>query len=317
MRALIALLLSLWLAPAWAQLPMTGAGKGTPGVAASYQGPGDIKTGAVAFYSCARVYDLSKASTSTNLCDLVAVTGGAAVCTLRGSSTGFVDLAGTYCSGTDPASACAAASGGSCVVSKVYNQIGGTNCVGSTDCSLLQSTHANRPALTFNSLNSLPCMTFDGSNDALTASAALSATAQPFNFITLAKRTGNFTSFQIPFGSSDVVADIIWSSSANNIEIRSSSAITPTSATDNLWHSLIGVFNGASSIFTVDGSSRTGLNPGSTGATAALLMGGSSHLMTGPVCEAGAWQGSAWTTTDTGDIYNNQHGSNGYGTSWP
>lgn len=31
MRTLIALLLSLWLAPAWAQLPMTGAGKGTPG----------------------------------------------------------------------------------------------------------------------------------------------------------------------------------------------------------------------------------------------------------------------------------------------
>lgn len=30
MRSLIALLLSLWLAPAWAQLPMTGAGKGAP-----------------------------------------------------------------------------------------------------------------------------------------------------------------------------------------------------------------------------------------------------------------------------------------------
>lgn len=31
MRALIALLLSLWLVPAWAQVPMTGAGKGAPG----------------------------------------------------------------------------------------------------------------------------------------------------------------------------------------------------------------------------------------------------------------------------------------------
>ena len=30
MRVLIALLLSLWTAPAWAQVPMTGAGKGTP-----------------------------------------------------------------------------------------------------------------------------------------------------------------------------------------------------------------------------------------------------------------------------------------------
>lgn len=30
MRSLIALLLSLWLAPAWAQVPMTGAGRGSP-----------------------------------------------------------------------------------------------------------------------------------------------------------------------------------------------------------------------------------------------------------------------------------------------
>lgn len=36
MRALIALLLSLWLAPAWAQLPLTGAGKGAPGGATPF-----------------------------------------------------------------------------------------------------------------------------------------------------------------------------------------------------------------------------------------------------------------------------------------
>lgn len=35
MRRLIAILLSLWLAPAWAQVPMTGAGKGAPGSSAS------------------------------------------------------------------------------------------------------------------------------------------------------------------------------------------------------------------------------------------------------------------------------------------
>lgn len=38
MRALVALLLSLWLAPAWAQVPMTGAGNGTPGALPTWDG---------------------------------------------------------------------------------------------------------------------------------------------------------------------------------------------------------------------------------------------------------------------------------------
>lgn len=38
MRSLITLLLTLWLAPAWAQVPMTGAGKGTPGALPVWDG---------------------------------------------------------------------------------------------------------------------------------------------------------------------------------------------------------------------------------------------------------------------------------------
>ena len=71
MRVLIALLLSLWLAPAWAQLPMTGAGKGTP--AAAYQGPGDVfTTSPYAWYSCARGFSAAYAAPGTNgACDVV------------------------------------------------------------------------------------------------------------------------------------------------------------------------------------------------------------------------------------------------------
>lgn len=39
MRSLIALLLALWFAPAWAQVPMTGAGKGTPSAIAGMVTP--------------------------------------------------------------------------------------------------------------------------------------------------------------------------------------------------------------------------------------------------------------------------------------
>lgn len=46
MRSLIALLLALWLAPAWAQVPMTGAGKGVPSSGSSIVTPvfADITT---------------------------------------------------------------------------------------------------------------------------------------------------------------------------------------------------------------------------------------------------------------------------------
>lgn len=136
---LVACLILLWSCALHAQIGITffpGPGAAPP--AATYQGPGDVVSGATAWGSCARVYNASLASTSTSLCDLVASTGGAAVCTLRGSSSGKVDLAASYCAGTTPSAACAAASGGSCKVSKVYDQIGATG-------GFVQATLANMP----------------------------------------------------------------------------------------------------------------------------------------------------------------------------
>src|SRR5690348_15562028 len=124
LRYLFCLLLLIGQANAQS-LPLLGVSGGSIAVASSYQGPGDVVSGWLAWGSCARVFTTAQASTSTNMCDLVATTGGAAVCTLRGSSTGFVDLAASYCAGTTPAAACAAASGGACRVSKVYNQVTG------------------------------------------------------------------------------------------------------------------------------------------------------------------------------------------------
>ena len=95
----------------------------------TYQGPGDVVSGAVTFYSCARVLNASLASTSTNLCDLVSSSAPTVVlCTLRAAATGFADLS-AYCPGAlTPAATCAAATGGTCNISKAYNQVApGTN----------------------------------------------------------------------------------------------------------------------------------------------------------------------------------------------
>ena len=70
-----------------------------PKPVASYVGPGDITNTYLAWGSCAFVYKNSLANTSTSMCDVVASTGGAAVCTLRGSASGAVDQT-AYCPGS-------------------------------------------------------------------------------------------------------------------------------------------------------------------------------------------------------------------------
>jgi hypothetical protein len=116
---------------------LMGAGK--PPAAASYTGPGDITNTYLAWGSCAFVYKALLANMSTNMCDLVASTGGAAVCTLRGSASGAVDQSGYCPGGLTPSAACAAASGGSCLVTKVYDQTGHS-------VDLLQATLSAMPS---------------------------------------------------------------------------------------------------------------------------------------------------------------------------
>lgn len=225
-----------------AQVPMTGAGKGAPGGSVTYSGPGDVISGATMFWSCSRVYNLAAASTSTNLCDLVAVTGGAAVCTLRGSSAGTVDLS-AYCSGSTPSAACAAASGGSCKVTKFYDQTGNGHV-----CT--QATLANMPAIVFSSQNGLPGVTFTRSSSQDCQAAAISLTA-PYTVSWVGQRSsatdGSFTGM---FG---------WNASqyfqtANTSYLFNGSSSTTVSFTDNTNFAVMDLFNGATSAMYTNGS---------------------------------------------------------------
>ena len=116
--------------------------------APTYAGPGDIAT-YTSFGSCAFVLNAASATTSTSICDLVAVTGGAAVCTLRGLASGAVDQS-AYCPGTlSPAAACADASGESCKISQVYDQTGHGH-------AWTQTTLATMPPLVFSGIETNP-----------------------------------------------------------------------------------------------------------------------------------------------------------------
>lgn len=302
MRSLIALLLALWLAPAWAQVPMTGAGKGAPG-GASYSGPGDIVGSAVGFWSCARAYNAAGANTSNSLCDLVATTGGAAVCTLRASSTGFVDLAASYCSGTTPAAACAAASGGACRVSKAYDQTGTGNHLVSS------GTLSQNPVLTFSALNGCPGMTFTAVSAARLLSGATVTAAQPFSMTGLAIRTANFTTNQGVISALGVGIDLEFSSVTGRALAFAGTLLT-ASASNSAYHAMIGVYNNTSSAIVIDGSASTGGAGTNAFSSTIARMGRDSGggSLDGTIIEAGIWP-SGFNATQYGDMNTNMHSS--------
>ncbi len=310
-RKVLLIFAFLWLAPASAQVPMTGAGMAVPAVAAAtYQGPGDVfSTSAIGFWSCARVWNAAAASTSTNLCDINAVTGGAAVCTLRGSSTGFVDLAGSYCAGTTPAAACAAASGGSCIISKVYNQVS----PGTAD--LTQATAANMPPLVFSSTPSstLPAISCGTAAQNLQVSSSSTITqSQPYTFSLVYRRTDATSS--IAFGPSAGGVGIGGrASTANQAAVVFNTSIAVTGATDSTWHALSGLGNGGSGASNLNGTDASA-NAGTTALSAATLRfcRPNAGQFGGTIAEGILW-GASTNSTNRGDINTNQHSAaNGY-----
>jgi hypothetical protein len=148
-----------------------------------YTGPGDIVSGATHWYGL-RAYNATYAAATGNIADLVAVTGGAAVCTLKAATDGTADMVGSYCAGTTVPLACAAASGGSCNVTKLYDQVGTSH--------LTQATLAAMPAFVTGSVTGLasnrPAMQFSGAQSLGAASGG--TTTQPLSFSSVAERIG-------------------------------------------------------------------------------------------------------------------------------
>lgn len=285
----------------WAQVPMTGAGKGTPAAAVTYTGPGDVFSGAVFWGSCARVYTAAQASTSTSLCDLVAVTGGATVCTLRGSATGFVDQS-AYCGGSTPSAACAAASGGSCKVSKVYDQSGSGN-------DVTQGTLASMPALTFSSPASGSLPSLDCTGTVFLASAGTFSQAIPITFSAVQIRTtGTAAGGSLGGSNTNYIGS---GPSANQALLTAGTFLTQT-ATDNTWYA-INAFNtsASNSVVNVDGSEVTGIASSANLASNIRLCRASFTNIQGKIIEGGIWFLSS-NSTNRNALNSNQHSANGY-----
>lgn len=232
-------------------LQFPGPGLGV-GAGVTYVGPIDAQAGATIFGSCARVAQASLASTATSLCDLVdSAAPTSVICTLRGTPSGFVDLAGTYCSGgVTPSAKCAAATGTTCNISKVYNQISpGTN-------DFANTTAASQPKLTFSALNGLPGITgTNAASSALTTSGNISA-ALPWALVAVSKRTGSTGVTSGIFGQNVSGAAFLGYAGSANTALLSQAAPATGTANDNTFYSLIGTVDaGGAATLYANGSS--------------------------------------------------------------
>lgn len=288
------------------------------GVAATYKGPGDVVSSASAWGSCARVYNAALASTSTSLCDLVSSSAPTVtICTLRGSSTGFVDLS-AYCTGgtQTPAALCALQTGGVCNVQKVYDQTGNTT-------GWVQVTAASQPKITFSAINGLPGWTCTAAaNSSLITSTTFGsggtvAITSPYTWVSVAERTANTGVLQALMGwTTNPNGYLGFNNAAATAIVTSDGAnkVTLGSVADSAFHAMIGVINSSTTgVLGVDGTETTGTTntqvPANVTARICRFAGGNS--LDGIMMEAGLW-GSAISSGNRTSLNSNMHGINGY-----
>lgn len=268
----------LLFGPSQAQMNLlTGAGgKFKAAAAASYQGPGDIVSGALAWYGL-RAYSATYASPGTNPAIDIVDQSNANPLTVAILSTGALDVASI-------ATWVTAHSVSTIKITKLYDQSGNSR-------NLIQSTLANMPVLVLSGLGSLPVIRHTSTTNMLTSLTVTQA--QPVTIVAVAKRTTVSGALGLIFGNSTASPTVLFSVAANGASLFAGSSVSIGTAADSAFHCLQGLFNGASSTGNIDGSVSGSVNPGSGGFSAnALTFNSAAFPFSGDFVEAGLWAGN-------------------------
>lgn len=206
-----------------------------------YTGPGDVVSGAVAWWGL-RAYTL--ASIGANAVrlredggnteqDFATIAGGGlnltAISTFKGANNLFVVT--------------------------LYDQVGSAN--------LTQATAANQPKFILAGLGLLPVLRFVAATPLAVQELVARTQAQPFTISWIGKRTGNFAGFNSVAASNSGSVQTGFANSADSAFLYTG-AVASAAAVDNAFHAVQSVFNGASSDLNIDGIINT-LNPGAGG----------------------------------------------------
>lgn len=173
--------------------------------------------------------------------------------------------------------------------SKIYDQSG-------SGPDLVQATASFQPRLVFSCIGSLPCLRSAGAAT-LTATRSGGSVAEPFTDVSVATRTGAFTSYGIIFSFSDGVSSSYdaFKDTANKVEIGETGSAATVTASDSAWHVLQFLHNLSTPIIQVDATSTPTLNvmalPAYTGTYLMSNFLGTQN-MTGDWVESGGWNGA-------------------------
>ena len=252
----------------------------------SYQGPGDIVSGAAAFWSCGRAYTAAFAATQGAICIVKDTATGLTSCTLNIGTNGFANLSANVCAGnTTSVLTFCTITNVSCSISQMYDQTG-------NGVTLTQNTLANMPTLSFNVSNSLPCpsnLTGGGSFSEVLNGGSAGFPTTTYAITVVGGVYGNLASQQSFFGF------------ANPFSIRTTGVAGEWRANFGTQNLIEGISSSAlhavvastAPVFAIDGTSNTNANGSNSIQSATLQMmlngGGGAPLLDGYVCEVGVW----------------------------
>lgn len=266
-----------------------------------YVGPGDVFSGAAAWYSTQRAYTKAYAAggASAKAFRVVKTSDGSGGCDVLLSASGFITAS--------PATQCPTECSVQCSVTTIYDQSGNAK-------DAVQATLAQMPVLiqsdaTLGSKPTLNCGT-GGVFVLLTSGTVAGAEPSTFSYVATRITTGvagatiGYQSLGLYVGAS---------ATNNTAQLFPGTTLLSATASDNAWHGINDLMNGASSIINVDGSESA---PGGAGSAAGASTVGicrtsAGGQFRGSIAEAGVWIKTS-TSTDRGNLYANQHGSNGY-----
>lgn len=293
------------IGPSGTCLNAVGSG-GASTAAGGYVGPGNILSGASAFWGL-RAYSAAFAAGLNRLAN-ICLPSDTLCADVPSDLNGNLALPASLSTCNNSTVIC--------TVKTLYDQSGALACAGSTACDVTNATIGTRPTLVVAAAANgcpnvgKPCMAFVRASTQCLASATTLTASQPLSFVLVGIRTGSTTlqNSGIAFGAGTSVVG--WNASTDTGLINFGTALTAASFTDNTWHAVQAIASNASSAFDFDGSTNAG-TAGANGTSSAPVLGGRAAgcvaaSLDGKMVEAGVWLG-AFSAGNVTSLNTNAH----------
>lgn len=266
----------------------------------SYVGPGDIVSGAKAFYGV-RAYSAATATANAAAMKLIRASDSH-TCDILLASTGDLGVTANCSTGGDNGTAVASWATGTVTIDTWYDQTG-------NGWDVFQSGSA--PGFTLSCQGGKPCAVFAGSQG-FDNFGSPPSTAQPLSISVVAIRTGGTGQSDLISGASGVFFSGSFGSGAASGYFGNSPTAT---AADSAWHALQFVVNSTSSSIRVDGTPNTGLDFGTNALDSDYYIGkqSGSSFLTGKIAEVDLLSGVALNSTQQTALCTNENTYYGLG----